>query len=83
MVEEAERKNITVTELIRSALQEIIEIQKKTIQWPRPKALGIIDTTRTNHKKALGLIEKIKRKGYINCPSCHRACFEKKPHPFF
>jgi len=54
LVEEAKRKNITITELIRRALQETIGIQKKTTQWPRPRALGIRDTTRTNHKKLFG-----------------------------
>jgi len=46
LVEEAKRKNITVTELIRRALQETIGIQKKTTQWPRPRALGIRKFTR-------------------------------------
>ena len=41
LVEEAKRKNITVTELIRRALQQTMGIQKKTTQWPSPRALGI------------------------------------------
>ena len=46
LVEEAKRKNITVTELIRRALQETMGIQKKTTQWPSPRALGIKEFTR-------------------------------------
>jgi len=46
LVEEAKRKNITVTELIRRALRETMGIQKKTTQWPRPRALGIREFTR-------------------------------------
>jgi len=46
LVEEAKRKNITVTELIRKALQETMGIQKKTTQWPSPRALGIKEFTR-------------------------------------
>ena len=46
LVEEAKRKNITVTELIRRALQETMGIQKKTTQWPSPRALGIREFTR-------------------------------------
>ena len=46
LVEEAKRKNITVTELIRKALQETMGIQKKTTQWPSPRALGIREFTR-------------------------------------
>ena len=46
LVEEAKRKNITVTELIRKALQETMGIRKKTTQWPSPRALGIKEFTR-------------------------------------
>jgi len=46
LVEEAKRKNITVTELIRRAIQETMGIQKKTTQWPSPRALGIREFTR-------------------------------------
>jgi len=46
LVEEAKRKNITVTELIRKALQETMGIQKKITQWPSPRALGIKEFTR-------------------------------------
>jgi len=46
LVEEAKRKNITVTELIRRALQETMGIQKKTTHWPSPRALGIREFTR-------------------------------------
>ena len=46
LVEEAKRKNITVTELIRKALQETMGIRKKTAQWPSPRALGIKEFTR-------------------------------------
>jgi hypothetical protein len=41
LVEEAKRRNITVTELIRKALQDILGISKKVSHWPNPRPLGI------------------------------------------
>ena len=41
LVEEAKRRNITVTELIRKALQNILGISKKVSDWPNPRPLGI------------------------------------------
>jgi len=41
LVEEATKRNVTVTELIRKALRETIGIGKKETKWPRPRALGI------------------------------------------
>ena len=41
LVEEAEKRNVTVTELIRKALHDTIGIGRKETKWPRPRALGI------------------------------------------
>jgi len=41
LVKEAKRRNITVTELIRKALQDILGISKKVSNWPNPRPLGI------------------------------------------
>ena len=41
LVEEAKKRDITVTELIRRSLRETIGIGKKKIEWPKPRALGI------------------------------------------
>jgi len=41
LVEEAKRRNITVTELIRKALKETLGISKKISHWPNPRPLGI------------------------------------------
>ncbi|AEH44602.1 hypothetical protein Thein_0722 [Thermodesulfatator indicus DSM 15286] len=41
LVEEAKRRNITVTELIRKSLQETLGLSKKGYHWPKPRPLGI------------------------------------------
>ena len=41
LVEEGKRRNVTVTELIRKAIQETLKISKKTSHWPNPRPLGI------------------------------------------
>ena len=41
LVEEAKRRNITVTELVRKALKEALGISQKTSHWPNPRPLGI------------------------------------------
>ena len=41
LIEEAKRRNTTVTELIRKALKETLGIPKKSSRWPNPKPLGI------------------------------------------
>jgi len=41
LVEEAKRRNITVTELIRKAIQEMLGASKKHAYWPKPRPLGI------------------------------------------
>ena len=41
LIEEAKRRNITVTRLVRKKLQEILNISNKHSQWPNPRPLGI------------------------------------------
>ena len=41
LVEEAKRRNITVTELIRKTLKETLGLSKKISRWPNPRPLGI------------------------------------------
>ncbi len=41
LVEEAKRRNITVTELIRKAIHKELKILKKIHHWPNPRPLGI------------------------------------------
>ncbi len=48
LVEEAKRRNITVTELIRKAIHEELKILKKTSHWPNPRPLGIKEIKREN-----------------------------------
>ena len=41
LIEEAKRRHITVTRLVRKKLQEILNTSKKHSQWPDPRPLGI------------------------------------------
>ena len=41
LLEEAKRRNITVTRLVRKKLQEILNTPKKHSHWPKPRPLGI------------------------------------------
>ena len=41
LIEEAKRRNITVTRLVRKTLQELLNISKKHPHWPNPRPLGI------------------------------------------
>ena len=46
LVKEAKCRNITVTELIRKALQDILGISRKVSNWPNPRPLGIKEFNR-------------------------------------
>ena len=46
LVEEAKRRNITVTELIRKAVKDVIGVKDKAVRWPKPRALGVKEFTR-------------------------------------
>ena len=46
LIEEAKRRNITVTRLVRKKLQEILNISDKSSQWPNPRPLGIKEFSR-------------------------------------
>ncbi len=48
LVEEAKRRKITVTELIRKAIQNELKIQKRHSHWPTPRPLHIKEFKREN-----------------------------------
>lgn len=43
---EAKKRKTTVASLVRKTIQETIINQKKTVEWPKPRALGIKEFSR-------------------------------------
>jgi len=48
LVDEAKKRNTTVTELIRTALRETLGIGKGRTEWPKPRALGVEEFKRAD-----------------------------------